>query len=321
MDRPSTRLPAAPALAPALVAPGLEARAPLSVVERAAAWAELCKARLSSLVLVTTGVGFLLATGVAPLALDRLALTLLGTALAAFGANAWNQWLEAGLDARMARTRGRPLPSGRVGRAEGLALAAGLSLVGPGLLLAVAGPLAAALAAAVIAAYALVYTPLKRRSAACTQVGAVCGALPPAIGWVAVTGRMDPGAWVLFGILFVWQIPHFLAIDWVHREDYARGGFRMMSSVDPTGALSGQLAVIYAMALVPVTLLGTVVGLGGWLSAGVGLLLSLAFLAVAVAFAATRSTAWARRLFLASLAWLPAVLALVVLDPTGPITR
>jgi protoheme IX farnesyltransferase len=310
--------------APAVItAPSLETEVRLGLRGRLAAYGELTKVRLSSLVLVTTAVGALLASGglfgEGTLSLARFGLILLGTALAAFGANAWNQWLEAGLDARMTRTRGRPIPSGRLSRTEAAALAAALTIVGPALLLAVGGPLAALLALGVIASYALVYTPLKQRSAACTQIGAVCGAIPPAIGWVAVTGSMDPGAWALFGILFVWQIPHFLAIDWVYKDDYARGGFRMLSGVDPTGALSGQLALVYAMALVPVTLLTTVVGLGGWIYVVAAFGLSLAFLAVAAAFAWTRSQVWARRLFLASLAWLPLVLGLLVADPTGPI--
>ncbi|MCO5165664.1 MAG: heme o synthase [Planctomycetes bacterium] len=288
------------------------------VVARVHAYAELSKWRLSSLVLLTTAVGFVLGER-GPLRIDLLLWTLLGTALCAFGASALNQWAECPWDQRMDRTRTRPLPSGRVGRGEALAVS-GLLLAGGGLALAwAANLLAAALALTVAALYVVLYTPLKQRSSLCTQVGAVCGAIPPMIGWAAARGALDPGAWVLFAILFVWQIPHFLAIDWVHREDYARGGFRMISSVDPSGAMTGRLAVLYCLALVPLTLMAVVVGLGGYLYLAGALALGLAFLGLGAALHLTRTREAARRLFVASLVYLPLLLGLLVADPTGPL--
>ncbi len=279
-----------------------------------AAWGELSKVRLSSLVLVTAGIGWFAAGGGwAP----GVVTALLGTALAAFGANVLNQWLERAHDLQMERTRGRPLPSGRVSSERAFAGGAGMAAVGALLLALAHGPVPAALALLTVVLYALVYTPLKRRTSLCTQVGAVCGALPPMIGWTAVTGALDPGAWVLFAILFAWQIPHFLAIDWLHRVDYARGGFRMLSATDPTGALTGRLATTWALALVPVTLLAPTVGLGGWLYAIGALGLGLAFVALSAALWLRPTEARARRLFLASLLHLPLLLGLLVLDPTS----
>lgn len=273
---------------------------------------ELTKPRLASLVVLTALAGSALAE---PVGLETLLVAGLGTALSGGGANALNQCLERGSDAHMARTAGRPLPSGRLP----LWLAAGWSLLliaGGAGLLAARSLLAAALAVLVALLYAFVYTPLKRRTPSCTLVGAVCGALPPMIGWAAAVDRLDPVAWILFGILFAWQIPHFLAIDWYHREDYARGGHRMLSHVDPTGALTGRQAILWTQALIPVTLLAVPLGLGGWLYAGGALLLGLVFLHLAVRLGRERSREAARRLFLASLVYLPALLGLLALDPT-----
>jgi protoheme IX farnesyltransferase len=147
----------------------------------------------------------------------------------------------------------------------------------------------------------------------------VCGAIPPMIGWAASRGQLDPGAWALFGILFVWQIPHFLAIDWFHRDDYARGGFKMISSIDPTGGLTGRLAVLYTAALLPLSIMATVVGLGGVLYVAGALALGLMFLALSVSLWWTRSREAARRLFLGSLVYLPLLLGLLAVDPTGPL--
>lgn len=289
-----------------------------TLLGRLRAYAELSKIRLSSLVLVTTAVGFVLAEqGAARLGL--LCWALLGTALCAFGASALNQWAEGGLDERMDRTRGRPLPSGRVSGPEALTVALGLVAAGGALLVAKVNVLSAGLAVLVAALYFVVYTPLKTRSSLCTQVGAVCGAIPPMIGWTASRDAVEPGAWVLFAILFVWQIPHFLAIDWFHRADYARGGYRMISAVDPSGRLTGNLTVIYSLALVPISLMAVVVGLGGYLYFAGAVTLGLCFLVLGVALHLTRSQEAARRLFLGSLLYLPMLLGLLCLDPTGPL--
>lgn len=310
-----------PAAAPVAdsTASAARARSPLTwALTRLGAYAELSKVRLSSLVIVTTAVGFVLAEPGAVRA-GLLLWALLGTTLCAFGASALNQWAEGGLDLRMDRTRGRPIPSGRVGSNEALLVGLGLVAAGGGLLVAQVNVLSAGLAVLVAALYFLLYTPLKQRSSLCTQVGAVCGAIPPMIGWAASRGALDPGAWVLFAILFVWQIPHFLAIDWFYRVDYARGGFRMISAVDPTGRLTGNLTVIYSLALVPISLMAVVVGIGGYLYLAGALTLGLCFLVLGVALHLTRSQDAARRLFLGSLLYLPMLLGLLVLDPTGPI--
>jgi heme o synthase len=299
-----------------MAAPALTTFAPLA---RLRAYAELSKVRLSSLVLLTAAFGFLLAPGAVDWAL--FAWTMVGTALCAFGANALNQCAECPWDERMERTRARPLPSGRLGSAEALVVSLLMVASGGALLVAFANVLAATLAVSVALIYVLLYTPSKRRTSLCTQVGAVCGAIPPMIGWAAARGALDPGAWVLFAILFVWQIPHFLAIDWFHRDDYARGGFRMISSVDPTGALTGRLAVLYCMALVPLSLMAVVVGLGGVLYLAGALALGLAFLGLGVALNVSRTREAARRLFLASLVYLPLLLSLLALDPTASLLR
>jgi len=277
--------------------------------------AELAKPRLSSLVLFTSGIGYWLGS---PGALDWIGMlaTLVGAALAATGANTLNQWVECPLDMKMKRTAARPLPSGRV--TPGQALAFGWLTIFAGWLLLdqVVNGLAANLALLVAVLYVALYTPLKRRSSLCTIVGAVCGALPPLIGWAGAAGSLSAAAWVLFGILFLWQIPHFLAIDWYHREDYARGGFAMVSKVDPSGAMSGRQAVIYCLALLPISLAATPLGLAGPLYAAGALLLGLGFTWLAVVMYRERTDQAARRLFLGSLAYLPLLLLLLVVDPT-----
>ncbi len=281
-----------------------------------AALVEMTKWRLSSLVAVTTAAGFVLAAQSAPLEVALLSATLVGTLLAAFGANALNQCLEVPLDRSMERTRGRPLPSGRVTLRQAVAWGAALLAGGVGVLAATAGWLPAALALLVGVLYVGAYTPLKQRTSVNTLVGAVCGAIPPMIGWAAVTGGLEPGAWILFGILFLWQIPHFLAIDWFHRDDYRRGGFCMASSVDPSGGFSGHHAVLYCLTLVPVSALAPAVGLGGWLYLVGALVLGSAFFGLGLVLWVTRTRAAARGLFLGSLAYLPLLLGLLVLDPT-----
>jgi protoheme IX farnesyltransferase len=281
----------------------------------AGVWTELAKPRLSALVVVTTAVGYLLAAGAA---FDKLgfSLTVLGTGLLAAGASALNQWWEVPWDGRMLRTRDRPLPSGRIRMAAGLAFGLLLAAVGIGLLTRVNG-LTAWLGTATLAIYVLLYTPLKRRTTLCTVIGAVTGAIPPVMGWTAATGSIDAGAWVLFAILFVWQIPHFLAIAWLYREDYERGGFRMLPVVDPEGTTTFGMVVLYSMALLPVSLSATLVGLGGWLYPIGALLLGFGLLTLGVRLRRERTADAARRLFLATITYLPLLLALLVLDPTA----
>jgi len=274
----------------------------------------LTKPRIALLVLVTVAVGFLLGgRGVAPPV--TLLLTLSGTALVAAGASAWNQYLERERDARMRRTANRPLPRGRLAPADAAAFGTALGLVGLAMLLLGVNAVAAAVAAATFVLYAFVYTPLKPITTLNTAVGAVPGALPPVIGWAAATGRLDLGAWVLFLIVFLWQFPHFLAIAWIYREDYARAGHKMLPTVDPLGAITGRQAAGHALALVPAGLLPAVMGLAGpWYFAG-ALALGLFYLAYAVRFWSDTCESNARKLLAASFLYLPAVLLLLLLNP------
>ena len=280
---------------------------------RLGVYLELAKAKLSALVLVSTVVGFLLASGVA---IDwfGLAWTVIGTGLAAFGANALNQCFEAPRDARMRRTRGRPIPSRRLTPARAYLAALGMALLGPLLLWLTVNTLAAALALSTIILYLGAYTPLKVRSPANTLVGAVVGAIPPMIGWAAADGTLGAGAWLLAAILFFWQIPHFLALAWLYRDDYARGGFRMLPHVDQRGGLTCDIVVLYSLALLPLALTITVIGLAGWLYASGSLALGSGLVLAAMHLHKHRRDVDAKRVFLASVIYLPLLLGLMVAD-------
>lgn len=273
---------------------------------------QLAKARLSSLVAATAATGFVLGAG-NNLELSGLTWTVLGTLLTACGANALNEWFEAPRDARMRRTAGRPLPSGRLQSAPALAFAFTAAAAGPLLLALRVNLAAAACASAALLIYVLLYTPLKAHTPLNTLVGAVVGALGPMVGWAGATGRLDGGAWVLGAILLVWQIPHFLSLAWLYREDYRRGGFRMLARSDPDGHLTGCLVVVYTLALVPLTLLLTLIGVTGWVYAAGALLLGTGFGLAGAALERSRSATAARRLFLASVIYLPLLLGLMVL--------
>ncbi|MGH9315615.1 MAG: heme o synthase [Thermoanaerobaculia bacterium] len=286
--------------------------ADVAATARVADFLELTKPRITLLVLVTAAAGY--AVGV-PGALDPAAFLalLLGTALVAGGGSALNQYSERAVDGRMQRTRSRPLPSGRVAPAEALIFGVAISAVGLALLASV-NALTAVLGAGALASYVLLYTPLKRVTSLCTVVGAVPGAIPPLMGWAAARGSLDPGAFGLFVVLFLWQLPHFLAIGWIYREDYARGGFPMLTVTDPDGRSTGRQMILYCVALLPATLMAGVLS-----SAGAGYLwgavtLGLLFLACSARFAWTRSLAAARGLFLASVLYLPVLLGLMVFD-------
>ncbi len=282
-----------------------------SAPSRANDFLELAKPRITFLVVVTAAVGYALAPG----SFDPAVFFALvvGTALVSGGASALNQYMERDADARMDRTRNRPLPAGRVTPSD--ARVFGLALCGFGLaLLATAHWVSAALGLAALASYVLVYTPLKRRTSLCTVVGAIPGALPPMMGWAAGRGTLDAGAWALFALLFLWQLPHVLAIGWIFRDDYARGGFPMLTVTDPDGSSTGRQMVLYSAALIPVTLLA-----GALASAGRGYLwgavvLGAIFLGFALRFARTKSVSAARRLFLVSVLYLPLLLGLMVFD-------
>ncbi len=279
---------------------------------------ELTKARLNALVVLTTAVGFFLASS-STIDWWRLGIAMLGTAFAAASAAMLNQVVERRRDALMLRTRGRPLPAGQAN--AGIVFGAGCALgyAGFALLSMQINMLTGALALANILLYVLLYTPLKPRTTMNTIVGAVCGAIPPLMGWTAVTGRIDPAAWVLAGILFVWQIPHFLALAWKYREDYARGGHAMLPVFDTDGRITSQVALLTTLLLMPLVLSATVSGLTGWWSALFGFFATLLFAALAVQFARYKDDRTARTLFLASIAWLPLVLLAMVLD-RGPVS-
>lgn len=272
----------------------------------------LAKVRVNALVVATTAAGYYMAgpTDVDPLALT---LTCFGTALVASGAAAVNQVHERDTDRLMMRTRMRPVADGRMSPAEALAISAALSVVGLAILWLGSNRTATIVALATLLSYAGIYTPLKRRTSLATVVGAVPGALPPLIGWAAVAGSVaGPKPWALFLIMFMWQLPHFLAIAWMYREDYARAGLPMLPVVDRHGALTGRQAMLWAAALVPVSLLPYLFGLTNAMYPLGALLLGLGQLALAFQFARHRSIANARRLFLGSIIYLPLLWVLMV---------
>lgn len=242
------------------------------------------------------------------------AYTLIGTALVAAGTNAFNQLRERDVDARMRRTRGRPLPSQRVSPRAAALFASVISLAGIAHLALAVNLLTAGLAALTLLCYVLLYTPLKRKTSLNTLIGAVPGALPIVGGWTAAGGRFGLAVLALFWILFLWQLPHFLALAWIYREDYRRGGLAMLSVEDPDGRRTGWLVLLYAVALLPVSLLPTMLGITGTLYFFGALALGLAYAVASAAMTRAATTARAWRVFLVSIGYLPALLTLMVLD-------
>jgi protoheme IX farnesyltransferase len=273
----------------------------------------LTKPRLNLLVLITTLGGMYLAApdGVAPWLLLH---SLVGTALVAGGAAALNQVWERQTDGLMRRTRTRPLPDGRLQAGEGTLFGVMLSVFGLAQLAAAVNLVAAAVAALTLLSYLLLYTPLKRRTWLSTLVGAFPGALPPVIGWTAATGRIDPAALALFGIVFFWQMPHFLAIAWLYREDYARAGLPLLPVIEPDGRSTGRQACVHAALLLGVSLTPVLFGIAGPVYAASALLLGAALFVLSVRFARERSNGAARQLFLASIVYLPLLWAILVAD-------
>jgi heme o synthase len=279
---------------------------------------ELTKARLNGLVLVTTGVGYLLAE-FGEIDWFRLLWTMFGTGLAAASAAMLNQLAERDRDALMHRTARRPLPQKRV--TGSLVFVFGiLSAFGGFAVLALfVNLLSACLALANILLYVVVYTPLKPRTTLNTLIGAVCGGIPPMIGWAAVTGGLEPGAWLLGTILFVWQMPHFMALAWMYRDDYRRGGMSMLPVVDPQGELTGRIMVVTSLLLAPLAMSATLGGLCGWFAAGINLITALVMTWMSYRFYVERSDRAARQAFFASIIYLPIALAAMVLD-RGPVS-
>ena len=273
----------------------------------------LTKPRLNLLVLITTLAGLYLASP-SGVALPLLLHTVIGTALVAGGAAALNQVWERDTDRLMRRTMRRPLPEGRLRLRDGAWFGLGLSAVGLAELAVAVNGVAASVAAATLVSYVVVYTPLKTRSSLATLIGAVPGALPPVIGWAAATGEITRPAIVLFGIVFLWQMPHFLAIAWMYRDDYARAGIPMLPALEPDGRRTGRQALLYAAALWPVSLLPATVGLAGAPYSIVATALGFGFIWLGALFARDRTTASARRLFLFSLLYLSLLWGALVVD-------
>lgn len=280
---------------------------------RASDYIALAKPRLNFLVVVSALAGYAMAGGEATDAL-ALAGTAVGTALVAGGASAFNQILERHRDALMRRTRLRPLPDGRLRIPEALGFAFAISLLGGAILWAGANLLSAIIALATLVIYAAIYTPSKPLTSFSTVIGAIPGALPPLIGWAAVRDSLSQGAWVLFGIVFLWQLPHFLAIAWMYREDYARAGYPMLPVIEPDGRSTARQTVGYTAALLPLSLAQTLIGMAGALYFAGALALTLLFLALSVRFAVTRAAADARRLFFGSILYLPLLWILMIAD-------
>lgn len=280
------------------------------------AWSDyvaMTKPRLNLLVVLTTLAGYYLGMdGEAPIA--RLIHTVLGTTLVAGGASVLNQVWERDTDRLMRRTRTRPLPSARLAPTPALWFGVALSAIGLAELWFLANPLSALVAFLTVLSYVIVYTPLKLKSSLSTIVGAVPGALPPLIGWAAATNSLSAGGWALFGIVFFWQMPHFLAIAWMHRHDYARAGMPLLPVVDPSGRSTGRQAVLYAAAMVPVSLLPTLLGLAGPRYLATAIVLGAVVLWLSFEFAATRTHATARRLFFATIIYLPLLWGALVVD-------
>jgi heme o synthase len=275
-------------------------------------FAELVKARLTLLVLLTTAAGFYLGAQ-SPINYTTLFHVVFGTAAAAAGAAALNQWWERKLDALMCRTRTRPVPAGRMRPVEALTLGVVLSIFGVGYLTVACNVLSATLAALTILIYIFGYTPLKRASTANTLVGAIPGAIPPMIGWAAARGTIEAGAWSLFAILLLWQLPHFFAIAWMYRDDYSRAGFRMISSDDSSGERSASQSVFFCILLLVIAGVPTFLGIATLVYLAIELALGGLFIAVAMRFLKKRTVRAARLLFITSIVYLPLLLGALVL--------
>ncbi|MEO5894850.1 MAG: heme o synthase [Vicinamibacterales bacterium] len=282
---------------------------------RTADFVTLAKPRLNVLVVGSALAGYVMGGGTT--ADVGLVLSMIGgTALVAGGASAFNQVIERQPDSLMRRTRLRPMADRRLQPLEGLVFGSVLSLLGLVILAFAVNLLSACVAAATLISYAAIYTPLKPRTSFATVIGAVPGALPPVIGWAAATNTLSSGGWVMFGILFLWQLPHFLAIAWIYREDYARAGFQMLPVIEPDGRSTARQAVLYAAALLPMSLAPTLLGMASSTYFVGALVLTLLFIGLAIRFAVTRQTVDARRLFYGSITYLPLLWVLMIAGRT-----
>jgi len=279
---------------------------------RLAVFAELVKARLTLMVLVTTAVGFYM--GAATVGWAALFHVLLGTALVASGAQALNQYLEKDHDARMPRTANRPIPAGLVRPEVALLYGGAAGVIGLVYLAMAVNPLTSVIGAVTLVSYVLIYTPLKRVTTLNTLVGAIPGALPPLMGWTAAQGSLGLEGWALVGILFLWQMPHFLAISWMYRDEYAQADFAMLSVEDETGERTSLHALWYTIALLPFALAPYALESAGWIYLSAAILLGGMFIAAAFRFSRNLTVASARKLFYYSLLYLPLLLGVMVWD-------
>ena len=274
---------------------------------------ELTKPRMNFLVVVTTMVGYYMAArGWSDW--TRVLYTLVGTALTAAGSSVFNQYVERSYDMLMHRTASRPLPAGRIRPGEALLFGSLLSAIGVGVLWLFVNPLTALLGALTLALYVFVYTPAKRRTSLCTIIGAIPGAIPPLMGFTAVQNAITPQALSLFAILFFWQMPHFLAIAILYRDDYARGGFLMLPVIDKRLEMTGRQIILYSLSLVTVSLMPALFGMSGVIYFLAALLLGIAFTGFGFVCARSKRREDARQLFLASIIYLPALLAAMMVD-------
>lgn len=273
---------------------------------------ELSKSRIVMMVVITTAAGFIFAPG--PVSPMLMLHALVGTALVAAGTNALNQYVERNYDSQMKRTRMRPLPAGRISPRAALLFSSAISIVGTLYLGLAVNWLTALLGAFTLTSYIFVYTPLKRVSTICTIIGAVPGAIPPAMGWTAATGELTLGAWIVFGILFFWQLPHFMAISWMYREDYARGGYAMLSVRDKDGTAVAREAIYYSLALLAVSVLPSFYGMTGAIYLAGAVVCGVVVLAASIRFFFERSPRNARSLFMLSNIYLLTVMLLLVVN-------
>ncbi|MGB7925516.1 MAG: heme o synthase [Pyrinomonadaceae bacterium] len=292
---------------------GSQAVERLTARERLAAYLELTKPRITFLIVLTSAAGFCLGTR-GTLDYLLLAHSLIGIALLSSGIATLNQYMERDLDALMRRTAARPLPSGKLVPIEAFIFGALVTVAAEIYLAALVNPLTAWLGLFVIAGYLFMYTPLKTRTSLSTVVGAFPGAMPPLMGWTAARGALGLEPWILFAILFLWQFPHFLAIAWMYREDYARAGIVMLPVVEPEGRVTGQQIVMCTLMLIPVSLLPATIGLAGSVYFYGALVLGLVFLYSSICAALSHSRQQARRLLLASVLYLPLLFLLMVLN-------
>ena len=274
---------------------------------------EIVKPRISLMVLLTVSCGYVLGMESATVSITLLHACI-GIAVVAVGSSAVNQWIERETDGRMRRTMDRPLPSGRLSPFEVLTVGFTAAIAGCTYLYFLVNAQTALFTGLTFVLYAGVYTPLKRWTSLCTAVGAIPGALPPVLGWLAAGGKLDMGAFSLFGTLFLWQFPHFFAIAWIYRDDYCQAGLRMLPAGKPLPHITGILAVVYAVGLIPISLLPSHFGLAGTTYAIVATVLGFSYLAASLQFAWHETRRNARRLLWTSLVYLPVLLLVLVWD-------